>query len=295
MATAAPPAATSGSGSAAAGEKLMKEEVLPPTLASNSQPPNLLDGTTRLYISYICPYVQRVWIARNFKVPIDGGVRAGLIISSCFRYQNLENVLGQGLQDKIQLVAIDLQDKPAWFLEKVYPPGKVPVLEHNGNVIAESLDLLSYLDANFEGPKLLPQDDPAKQAFADELIGSSDPVIVALFRAGRAAAGAGGDDIGELVAPALDKVEEALGRFSDGPFFLGQSMSAVDMVYAPFVERFKDFFAAAKQYDMTQGRPKLKEWIEELNKIDAYAATWGDRRLQIAAMMSKFGLEIPVA
>ncbi|KAK8461192.1 hypothetical protein SEVIR_2G456800v4 [Setaria viridis] len=263
MATAAPPAATSGSGSAAAGEKLMKEE--------------------------------RVWIARNFKVPIDGGVRAGLIISSCFRYQNLENVLGQGLQDKIQLVAIDLQDKPAWFLEKVYPPGKVPVLEHNGNVIAESLDLLSYLDANFEGPKLLPQDDPAKQAFADELIGSSDPVIVALFRAGRAAAGAGGDDIGELVAPALDKVEEALGRFSDGPFFLGQSMSAVDMVYAPFVERFKDFFAAAKQYDMTQGRPKLKEWIEELNKIDAYAATWGDRRLQIAAMMSKFGLEIPVA
>jgi len=44
------------------------EEVLPPTLGSGSQPPNLFDGTTRLYISYICPYVQRVWIARNFKV-----------------------------------------------------------------------------------------------------------------------------------------------------------------------------------------------------------------------------------
>lgn len=102
-------------------EKLMKEEVLPPTLASNSQPPNLLDGTTRLYISYICPYVQRVWIARNFKVPIDGGVPAGLIISSCFRYQNLENFLGQGLQDKIQLVAIDLQDKPAWYYTHSHP------------------------------------------------------------------------------------------------------------------------------------------------------------------------------
>jgi glutathione S-transferase len=108
---------------------------------------------------------------------------------------------------------------------------QVPVLEHHGKVIAESLDLLSYLDANFEGPKLLPQGDTAKQAFAEELIGSSDPVIVALFRAGRAAAaagaGAGGDDISELLAPALDKVEEALGRFPDGPFFLGQSMSAV--------------------------------------------------------------------
>lgn len=99
---------------------------------------------------------------------------------------------------------------------------QVPVLEHKGNTIAESLDLLSYLDAHFEGPKLFPQ-DPAEQAFADELISSSDSVIVALSRAGRA----GGDGIREMVAPALDKVEEALGRFSDGPFFLGKSMSAV--------------------------------------------------------------------
>uniref|UniRef100_A0A0A9ABN3 Uncharacterized protein n=1 Tax=Arundo donax TaxID=35708 RepID=A0A0A9ABN3_ARUDO len=41
---------------------------------------------------------------------------------------------------------------------------------------------------------------------------------------------------------------------------------------------------------MTQARPKLKAWIEELNKIDTYAATWGDRRLQLAAMMKKFGV-----
>jgi hypothetical protein len=31
----------------------------------------------------------------------------------------------QGLQDKIELVAIDLQDKPAWYKEKVYPQGTV--------------------------------------------------------------------------------------------------------------------------------------------------------------------------
>lgn len=89
------------------------------------------------------------------------------------------------------------------------------------------------------------------------------------------------------------------------------------MVYAPFIERFKDFFAAVKLYDMTQERPKIKAWIEvyhheiilclvhlhtpsnnlfatqlqELNKIDAYAATWGDRRVQLAAMMKKFGVK----
>ncbi|XP_025801817.1 protein IN2-1 homolog A-like [Panicum hallii] len=185
-------------------EALTNAEVLPPTLASNSQPPNLLDGTTRLYISYICPYVQRVWIARNFKVPT-----------------------------------------------------------HPADHIWDTHHLLIYATLYY--------------------CCSSFPMPCrAVFRAGRA----GGDEISELVAPALDKVEEALGRFSDGPFFLGQSRSAVDMVYAPFVERFKDFFAAVKQYDMTRGRP----WIQELNKIDAYAATWGDRRLQIAAMMIKFGV-----
>jgi hypothetical protein len=31
----------------------------------------------------------------------------------------------QGLQDKMELVAIDLQDKPAWYKDKVYPQGTV--------------------------------------------------------------------------------------------------------------------------------------------------------------------------
>ncbi|GJN02756.1 hypothetical protein PR202_ga20138 [Eleusine coracana subsp. coracana] len=206
-----------------------QEEVLPPSLGSTSHPPNLFDGTTRLYISYICPYVQRVWIARNYK----------------------------GLQEKIQLVAIDLQDKPAWYRyyhtfmidngKLIFVQEKVPVLEHNGNIIAESLDLLKYLDANFEGPKLLPE-DPEKQAYADELIVSSDSVIAALFKAGRVE----GDLISDLAGPSLDKIEESLD---------------VDMVYAPFVERFKDFFATVKLYDMTRERPKLKAWIEVYHEI----------------------------
>ena len=44
----------------------------------------------------------------------------------------------QGLQEKIKLVAIDLQNRPAWYKEKVYPENKViPSLEpsnhHNNN------------------------------------------------------------------------------------------------------------------------------------------------------------------
>jgi glutathione S-transferase len=60
------------------------------------------------------------------------------------------------VQDKIKIVAIDLADRPAWYKEKVYPGNKVPSLEHNNQVKGESLDLVKYIDSNFDGPALLP-------------------------------------------------------------------------------------------------------------------------------------------
>nr|GMD38263.1 glutathione S-transferase L3-like isoform X1 [Ipomoea batatas] len=81
-----------------------------------------------MYTNFQCPYAQRVWITRNYK----------------------------GLQDKIKFVPIDLQNRPAWYKEKVYPENKVPALEHNNKIIGESLDLVKYIDSNFEGPSLLP-------------------------------------------------------------------------------------------------------------------------------------------
>lgn len=216
-----------------------KVVALPPVLGSNSEPPHLFDGTTRLYTAYTCPFAQRVWIARNYK----------------------------GLQDTIQLVPIDLDDKPAWYKEKVYPPAKVPCLEHKNEIKGESLDLLKYLDTHFEGPPLFP-DDPAKQEFAEELLaysGTYGGAVVTFFK--------GGSET-EMKA-AFDKLEEALSKFNDGPFFLGQ-FSAVDIAYAPFVERFQPQLMELKNYDITSGRPKLATWIQELDKIEAYKQTKWD-------------------
>ncbi|XP_072984888.1 protein IN2-1 homolog B-like isoform X1 [Typha latifolia] len=230
-------------------------EILPPSLDSTAEPPNLFDGTTRLYTSYICPYAQRTWIARNYK----------------------------GLQEKIKLVPIDLQNRPAWYKEKVYPPNKVPALEHNNEVKGESLDLIKYIDSNFEGPVLLPE-DPAKRQFAEELFAYSDSFIQVIFKALPSKG-----DVDDTVVAAFDKVEDALLKFDDGPFFLGQ-FSLVDIAYAPFIERFQIFFSDIKGYDITKGRPKLSLWIEELNKIDAYAQTVRDPQELLAVIKNKFGI-----
>ena len=85
----------------------------------------------------------------------------------------------QGLQGKIELVPIDLDAKPTWYKD-VYPPAKVPALEHTNQVIGESLDLLKYLDTHFDGPSLFP-DDPAKKEFAEELFAYSGTLNAAGF------------------------------------------------------------------------------------------------------------------
>ncbi|XP_077232951.1 protein IN2-1 homolog B-like isoform X2 [Tasmannia lanceolata] len=167
---------------------LIVQELLPPVLDSSSEPPPLFDGTTRLYISYKCPFAQRVWIARNYK----------------------------GLRDIVKLVPIDLQNRPAWYKEKVYPANKVPSLEHNNEVRGESLDLVKFIDSHFEGPPLLP-DNPAKKEFAEELLSYCDTFNTSVRKAFSSKG-----DVEKEISASLDYLESALSKFDDGPFFLGQ-------------------------------------------------------------------------
>ncbi|XP_050250286.1 protein IN2-1 homolog B isoform X8 [Quercus robur] len=227
-------------------------EVLPPLLDSSSESPPVFDGTTRLYISYICPYAQRVWIIRNCK----------------------------GLQDKIKLVPIDLENRPAWYKEKVYSANKVPSLEHNNEVRGESLDLIKYIDSHFEGPSLFPH-DPDKKEFAEELLSYTDTfnrAVISSFK---------GDGIGNEAGAAFDYIETALSKFEDGPFFLGQ-FSLVDIAYAPFIERFHPFFLDVKKYDIIAGRPKLTDWIKEMDKNDAYKQTKGEPKELVDVLKKRF-------
>ncbi|KAH6838129.1 glutathione transferase lambda 2 [Perilla frutescens var. hirtella] len=227
------------------------KEVLPPVLDSSSVPPAIFDGTPKLYISYTCPYAQRAWITRNCK----------------------------GLQETIKLVPIDLKNRPTWYKEKVYPENKVPSLEHNNKVKGESLDLIRYIDQNFEGPSLFP-DDPTKTKHGEELLsftGSFSKAVTTSLKENRM------DEVGA----AFDDIESALSKFDDGPFFLGQ-LSLVDIAYVPFIERYQPFFSEVKNYDITKGRPKLALWIEEMNKIEAYKQTRRDPKEHVESYKRRF-------
>ncbi|KAM3281184.1 protein IN2-1 B isoform X1 [Capsicum chacoense] len=251
-------------------------EVLPPALDSSSEPPTIFDGTPKLYISYSCPYAQRAWIARNCK----------------------------GLQEKIKLVPIDLKNRPDWYKEKVYPANKVPSLEHNDEVKGESMDLIRYIDSNFEGPSLFP-DDPSKREFAEELFSYFDPfykAVISSLKEDRI------DNASKFllrlityllrdrkllslrrvdVVSAFDSIETALSKFDDGSFFLG-TFSLVDIAYAPFIERFQPFLLEVKNYDITAGRIKLAAWIKEMNQIEGYTVTKRDPKEHLENYKRRF-------
>ncbi|KAH9767994.1 glutathione S-transferase L2 [Citrus sinensis] len=228
----------------------MATKVLPPALDSTSEPPPLFDGTTRLYISYTCPYAQRVWITRNCK----------------------------GLQEKIKLVPIDLQNRPDWYMEKVHLANKVPSLEHNNEVKGESLDLMKFIDSHFEGPSLFP-DDPAKREFAEELFSYTDTFNKTVRSSLQ------GD--GNEASAAFDYLETALSKFNDGPFLLGH-FSIADIAYAPFIERYQPFLLEVKKNDITAGRPKLAAWIEEMNKNEAFNQTRRDPKELVETYKKRF-------
>ena len=86
-------------------------------------------------------------------------------------------------------VWVDLDDKPAWLYEK-NPAGRVPVIEEDAFVLAESAVVNEYLEERFPDPPLLPA-DPAERALARLRIWRHDDFSKPYYAARRGDDGAG--------------------------------------------------------------------------------------------------------
>jgi glutathione S-transferase len=159
------------------------------------------------------------------------------------------------------VVAIDLDDRPAWIVEKNPPAGKVPVLEEDGWVLPESAVIDEYLDERYPEPSLLPA-DPAERAAARFLVFRFDEFQKPYYALRRGEAGAGDAFRGKLAW--LDDLLDAM------PYLTGRAFGLADVAYLPWVIRarellgleLEEFRALSGWLDRVAERPSVRAELE---------------------------------
>jgi len=188
-----------------------------------------------LYDADRCPYCARVRIA---------------LVEKGIEYETVE---------------VDLDDRPAWIYEK-NPLGRVPVLEEDTFVLAESAVIDEYLDDRYPEPPLWPT-DPAERALGRMLVFRFDELSRPYYALRR------GED------GAADRLDVALGELDallEGrPFLSGREFGLADIAYVPWILRARDrldvdlsrFSALADWLARLEVRPSIAAEIEVVGSL----------------------------
>jgi stringent starvation protein A len=159
-----------------------------------------------------------------------------------------------------ETVVIDLDDRPAWIYEK-NPLGRVPVLEEDTFVLAESAVINEYLNERYPEPPLLPG-DAGERALARMLIFRFDELSRPYYALRRDEAGAR-----ERLDNELAKLD---GLLAAQPFLTGREFGLADIAYVPWILRARDRMDVG-----LDPFPAVTDWLERLAQRPSIAAELG--------------------
>jgi len=180
----------------------------------------------------VCPFVQRSVITMRYKgQPFD-------------------------------ITYIDLQNKPAWFLE-ISPFGKVPVLRVDDTVLFESAVINEFIDDITSG-SLMPE-DPLLRAKNRAWIEFGSHCLFKQHDLYSAEDEARFEELHASVLSDLGRIE---GILVDGPFFNGTNFSLVDAAYAPLLQRYEILNRWHPLFQLSDF-PRIARWWEALLAMDA--------------------------
>ncbi|CAJ0578772.1 unnamed protein product, partial [Mesorhabditis spiculigera] len=204
--------------------------------AGDPEPAQLERGKFRLYNMRFCPWAERALLYAAAK-GID-----------------------------VEIVNINLQDKPEWYFEKHYQ-GKVPTLEYNGKCVIESSLIPQFLDDLLPENSILPKD--AYDRVHQKILAERNLAISTAFYGTLAALKDPGlrEEKMATMNKALDDAENLL----KDTFFGGKSPSYADYLTFPFLERtwWASHIEGVTGYDKTnfpcsKRFPKLTKWFNEM-------------------------------
>ncbi|NQV83370.1 MAG: glutathione S-transferase family protein [Rhodospirillales bacterium] len=160
-----------------------------------------------------------------------------------------------------EYVPVDLENKPDWFME-ISPEGDVPILKYGDEIVWESNIINEFLEDAFPDIPLLPL-NPVERSHARILIEYGNKKFQPCFC--------------DLVFEPLESKHEAirvklhesfkyldqeLGKRPQGPYWLGENISLVDLTLYPFMEQ-APVLAHYRDFELPgpDSLPHLHAWI----------------------------------
>lgn len=180
----------------------------------------------------------------------------------------------------VEIVPIPGGDLKSPEYLKIYPMGKTPALEVNGQIIGESEVISEYLEEKFPEKPLLPKDAEARakargiSRFHDLYL---EPPLRALFPQ----VSAKEKDtklIEEKLAEMKTRLDQLEGMLSSGPYALGNTFTLADCAVIPtcfFMNLMLPMLGAPA---FTDGHPKLAAWWAKVQERPTVQKVLGEQQ-----------------
>ncbi|KAF4637528.1 hypothetical protein G7Y89_g563 [Cudoniella acicularis] len=209
------------------------------------------EESLKLYSGWFCPFVQRVLLVLlEKKIPF-------------------------------QYIEVNPYDKPASLLA-LNPRGLVPTLSYANKPLYESTVICEFLEDAYPSstPHLLPS-DPYLKAKSRIWIDFVTSRIIPSFHRFLQFQGGESSGLSKLREEFLGKVKEfTLEMDKNGPYFLGEEVSLVDLVLAPWAVRFWVFDHYKGGLKLPVGEEwvgRWKKWVSAVEKRESVVSTTSER------------------
>ena len=189
----------------------------------------------------------------------------------------------------VEIVPIPGNDLKSPEYLKIYPMGKTPALEVDGQIIGESEIINEYLEEKFPNPALLPK-DPEGRAKVRSFGRFHDLYLEPPLRALFPQVSAKEKDqklIAEKSAEFKTRADQLESMLSDGPYAVGSAFTLADCALVPtmfFANLLGPMLGAPAP---TEGHPKLAAWWEKVQQRPAVQKVLAEQQEALAQMQQQ--------
>eukprot|EP00879_Flechtneria_rotunda_P032221 GHRR01035391.1.p1 GENE.GHRR01035391.1~~GHRR01035391.1.p1 ORF type:complete len:224 (+),score=70.70 GHRR01035391.1:62-733(+) len=177
----------------------------------------------------------------------------------------------------MELVQVDLSDKPGWY-RTLNPQGLVPAVVYQNRSYVESLNICRWLDETFADQPLTPSGAEAKQLM-EHLLGRTSMIVSAGLDL---VAGSTSRSWGIGMRPSnqqQQRFEKQCAQLINalqqqgGLFLTGSKPSLADVALFPFFERFQVALQLSEGYDIFNCYAgAIGQWMSSMRKLDCCAS-----------------------